>query len=134
MKLFSLAISGLLLFASTAFAHHNEANTYTRGQRVQLEGKVTFVSWDGAHVMYRIDVPNPDGSRQAYEVLGGSPFRLAQRGINKHTVRAGDVVGVAGYLNIYNRIVTPIYLSPSDGSKLFVGYVSNDVSFRAPPN
>ena len=132
MKLFSLATFGLLLVASTALAHHNEANTYTRGQRVQLEGKVTFVSWDGAHVMYRVDVANPDGSTQAYEVLGGSPFRLAQRGIVKQTVKSGDVVRVAGYLNIYNRIVTPVYLAGADGEKLYVGYVSSDATFKAP--
>jgi hypothetical protein len=131
-KCFGLAV-GLLLGALSAYAHHNGANTYMTGKPVKWEGTVTLVSWDGAHVMYQIDVKNADGGVESWQVLGGSPQRLAKRGIYKHTVHAGDSITVAGYLDVGSRIVTPVYVSPSDGNKLFVGYVSSDESFRAPP-
>jgi hypothetical protein len=132
MKIYVLLAS--ILLGSAAFAHHNGANTYMRGKPVQWQGTVSFVSWDGAHVMYQIDVRNPQGVVESWQVLGGSPYRLAKRGIRKSTVKAGDAITVAGYLDAGARIVTPVYIAQIDGSKLYVGYVSNDSMFTAPTN
>jgi hypothetical protein len=125
-------VIGLLFATLPAFAHHNGANTYMMGTPVKWEGTVTFVSWDGPHVMYQIDVKNADGGVESWQVLGGSPQRLAKRGIYKQTVKAGDAITVAGYLDIGSRIVTPIYIVPNAGNKLFVGYVGNDEPVKLP--
>ena len=134
MKRISQLVCALsVLSFAPVLAHHNEANTYTRGQPILWEGKVTRVSWDGAHVMYQVDIANAEGVTESWQVLGGSPYRLARRGIHKKTVSAGASVTVAGYLNANSRIVTPVYLLPSTGdaaaNKLFVGYVADDASF-----
>jgi len=128
-----LATSLVLLWASAAaFGHHSAANRVTEGKTIQWPGKIAFVSWDGAHVMYRIDVSDANGVIDSWQVLGGSPTRLASRGIYQKTVQAGDVVIVAGYLNLYNKIVTPVYFALADGRKLFVGYANDDAAFSAP--
>lgn len=134
MKLLTLFAAALALFSSSAFAHHNGANTYMQGTPVQWQGTVSFVSWDGAHVMYQLEVRNKDGVVESWQVLGGSPYRLSTRGIFKNTVKAGDKVTVAGYLNTGSRIVTPVFMVPEDGHKLFVGYVATDASFAPPIN
>jgi hypothetical protein len=130
-----LAATGLLLFASvSAFGHHSAANRATEGTPISWQGTVAFVSWDGAHVMYKVEVQDSNGVTAAWEVQGGSPKRLASRGIYQKTVNAGDTVTVTGYLNRHNRIITPVYLATSEGRKLFVGYVSDDAAFTPPTN
>ena len=128
MRVMVAALSLSALIAGAALAHHNAANTYMQGEPVVWNGKVTFVSWDGAHVMYQVDFQKPDGTLASHQVLGGSPQRLAKRGILKTTVHTGDSVTVAGYLQP-GGIVTPIYLRPMGGAKLYVGYVTSDASF-----
>ncbi|HTE41728.1 MAG TPA: DUF6152 family protein [Steroidobacteraceae bacterium] len=131
-----VALSGLALsvIASTmslpTVAHHSEANRYMQGQPVVWQGTVERVSWDGAHVMYLVSVADKDGSQRNWQVLGGSPQRLSKRGIYQHSVKKGEAVTVAGYLNAGSKIVTPIYIAPADGHKMFVGYVDSDFSFR----
>lgn len=127
-----IAIGSWLLVSTYVFAHHNGANTYMQGKPIEWQGTVTFVSWDGAHVMYKLAVKNARGVVESWQVLGGSPRRLSRRGIFQKTVTVGDAVTVAGYLDIWSKIVTPVYLRPSNGEKLFVGYVDSDETFSLP--
>jgi hypothetical protein len=124
-----LASIAMLFIGSTALPHHLGANDVMSGTPIVWHGTVSYVSWDGPHVMYRVDVKNANGSIETWQVLGGSPRNLGKRGILKTTVRAGDEVTIAGYLNIYSRIISPVYLSQSDEHKLFIGYFSSDEMF-----
>ena len=128
LRLIALAAG---FFITTAFAHHDAANHVTEGQPIRWQGTVAFVSWDGAHVMYRLEVKDATGVAATWQVQGGSPKRLASRGVYQKSVVAGDVVTVAGYLNPYNKIITPVYFATPGGSKLFVGYAKDDASFCA---
>jgi hypothetical protein len=126
----------LLLFAaclplgSIAVAHHS--NDYRRGEAIQWLGTIQTISWDGAHVMYLLEIPNADGSTQRWQVLGASPWRLSKRGISKTTLHVGDVVSVAGYLNRASKMITPVYFARAGKQKLFVGYDSSEAGFKAP--
>jgi hypothetical protein len=129
-----IAVSLPLFGVSIAFAHHDAANHATEGKPISWQGTVVLVSWDGAHVVYRVEVKDAGGASEAWVVQGGSPKRLASRGIYKKTVNAGDTVTVAGYLNPYNKIITPVYFATVDGGKLFVGYARDDAGFSPPTN
>jgi hypothetical protein len=148
-----LRVVGLLaatLIAASAFAHHSPGNI-TGGQPIKWEGTISKISWDGAHVMYRVDVANADGSIHSWQILGGSPQRLAKRGISQRTLHTGDRIVVAGYLNQSNRIISPVYVElvvtapvetgplkvatldeERSPGKLFVGYFSSDEQFVEP--
>jgi hypothetical protein len=117
--------------ATPAFAHHSAGNI-TAGMPIKWQGVISKISWDGAHVMYRVDVVETDGAVRSWQVLGGSPRRLAQRGIMQQTLHKGDSITVAGYLNTSNRMISPVYVSPNDGRKLFVGYFTTDEQFIDP--
>jgi len=116
--------------APFAFAHHGEGPATNGKQPIVWQGTITRVSWDGPHVMYLIDVPGAT-SVASWQVLGGSPWRLRSRGISQRTVKAGEAVTVAGYLNPLNKIITPVYLAPIGGPKFYVGYVDADDTFRS---
>ena len=120
----------MLLAPVLGLAHHS--NAYRSGEPILWMGSIAKVSWDGAHVMYMIEVPNADGSTRQWQALGASPYRLGKRGIRKSTLKVGEVVGVAGYLNRANAMITPVYLARG-GEKFFVGYDSSDAGFAAPP-
>jgi hypothetical protein len=127
-----IAASIVLFCANGAYGHHDAANHATEGKPIVWEGTVAYVSWDGAHVMYRVAVKDSTGTQQQWEILGGSPKRLASRGVYQKTVKVGDIVTVAGYLNTANKIITPVYFATSDGQKLYVGYAGDDLSFPLP--
>ena len=66
-----------LLCASVVLAHHDAANHVTEGKPINWQGTVAFVSWDGAHVMYRLNVAGKNGDVATWEVQGGSPRSIA---------------------------------------------------------
>jgi hypothetical protein len=128
--LFCSVLAGLVVASFPVAAHHSEGNRYSQGQPILWQGTIQRVSWDGAHVMYLVSVADRDGSRRNWQVLGGSPMRLRTRGIHQHSLGKGETVTVAGYLNVASKIVTPVYVSPGDGRKMFVGYAESDYAFR----
>ena len=119
-----------LLLSSLALAHHDPGDV-TKGQVVKWPATVTDISWDGAHVMYRVDVKDEQGVVTNWQVLGASPNRLRMRGIVKEDIRKHDAIVVAGYFDRYKKSVSPVYFLLADGRKLFVGYFTNDDQFAA---
>ena len=124
-----VTIVAAIIVNSSAVAHHADHDV-TADKPILWQGKVARVSWDGAHVMYRVEVANSSGTTETWQVLGGSPKRLAKRGILKTTVQAGESITVGGYLNVHNKIVSPVYFLLQDGRKLFVGYFHSDSNFN----
>jgi Family of unknown function (DUF6152) len=112
-------------------AHHSQGATTSDKQPIVWQGTIARVSWDGPHVMYLVDVPDTAGITRPWQVLGGSPYRLRTRGITKQTLKAGQSVTVAGYLNPLNKLITPVYLAPPGGPKFYVGYVDSDAAFES---
>jgi hypothetical protein len=117
-----------LLSSAAAFAHHDASNYADQGERIHWRGTVRQVSWDGAHVMYRIDVANADGHAESWQVLGASPRGLARRGIRQATITVGTDVTLDGYLNPFSKVVSPIYLDTGN-ERHYVGYFGPDGTF-----
>ena len=78
--------------------------------------------------MYRVETRDPDGARD-WQILAASPKRLAKRGVNVRTIRAGDSITVAGYLNPYSKVVSPVYFQNRTGQRYYVGYFTDDRDF-----
>ena len=122
------ALVATLSISISTFAHHDASNDADQGEQILWQGTVRQVSFDGAHVMYRIEVPDAQGHLASWQVLGASPRSLAKRGIRKATIAAGSQVTVAGYLNPFNKLISPVYLD-TGAERYYVGYFRPDGSF-----
>jgi hypothetical protein len=67
-------VAGLLaalMVASTAgaaWAHHGLAREFDMERRVVLKGKITRVFWQNPHIYYTLDVRQPNGAIQTYNI------------------------------------------------------------------
>jgi hypothetical protein len=117
---FGLVSMLLLVVALSARAHHPDDPR--SGTPIEWQGTITLVSWDGAHVMYKIEVENEQQVRETWQVMGASPKILDRRDITSRTFAKGDVVTVTGFLNTANKIVSASYFTKADGTKLAIGF------------
>jgi hypothetical protein len=128
-RLSSILLSAALtLLSSQTLAHHSASKDADKGEQILWRGTLRQVSFDGAHVMYRIEVRDADGGAQSWQVLGASPRILAKRGIRKSTLSAGTSVTVAGFLNPFNKLVSPMYIAHGT-ERYYVGYFLPDGTF-----
>lgn len=90
-------VSGALLAAIPASAHHSFAAEYDSTKPVKLTGNVTRVDWQNPHVYFYIDVKNTDTGRVenwAFEM--GAPSVITRQGWTKTSMKIGDVIIVEG--------------------------------------
>lgn len=110
----------LLALAPAAHAHHWVDPT--GGVAIEWQGVIRYVSWDGAHVMYRLEVEDARTGVETWQVLGASPKILARRHIAKTTMKVGERVTVTGWLDPASRIISPTYFVTADGLKYEMGF------------
>jgi hypothetical protein len=114
-----LAVAAVLMTFS-AHAHHS---LDPRGwPRIEWPATIEFISWDGAHVMYRVRVDNERGESQSWQVLGASPKILASRNIRKSTLARGEHITVIGFLDPASKIIAPEWFVASDGRRYEMGF------------
>jgi Family of unknown function (DUF6152) len=87
----------LLAVAAPAVAHHSFSAVFDRGAPITLTGKVTKVEWMNPHTWFYIDVTNESGAVESWGFEMGSPNALVRRGWRNDSLRAGQVVTVAGF-------------------------------------
>jgi uncharacterized protein DUF6152 len=85
---------GILMVASSLFAHHTWAVDNTRS--VTVKGTVTGVDWSNPHVQIFVDTKDESGKIVKWTVGGPSPSRMAGTGWDKNTLKAGDVITAVG--------------------------------------
>lgn len=122
-----LCISLGIVFAAVALrasAHHSFPAQYDADKKVTLTGTVTKVEWMNPHILFAIDVKDEKtGEVTNWTLEMGSPNTLMRLGWTRHSLQAGEVVTVEGFLardgsHLANaRTVT----LASDGKKLFAG-------------
>ena len=91
--------AGLLWLSSPAIvtAHHAFAAEFDADQPIDLQGVVTKVKWVNPHSWLYFDVKGPDGKVTNWGVEFGAPNALANKGLTKSDLKAGDEVQIKGY-------------------------------------
>ena len=90
-------LSGCLLAALPALAHHSFAAEYDQKQPVSFTGMVTKLDWMNPHVYFYVEAKDKDGAVSHWACEAGNPNALARRGWKKNSLQAGDRVSVEGY-------------------------------------
>jgi hypothetical protein len=79
-----------------AGAHHSFAAYYFENQSISIEGEVQEFQFRSPHAILLFAARTPEGRTQTYAAEWGNPRRLGSQGINKDTLKAGDLVIVTG--------------------------------------
>jgi len=77
----------VLVFAGTAFAHHNMSAIYDFNDRITMTGTLTKIDWRNPHIELIVD-SKKDSDVQAWSLEGPSPAYFRARDINKSDVES----------------------------------------------
>ena len=104
------------------YAHHAFGAEFDANRPLLLRGPVTKIEWVNPHAWIHIEITKEDGSKEAWMVEGGTPNTLLRRGINKHSLKIGEVIIVDGYQSkdLSNR-ANGRNITLANGKKLFMG-------------
>jgi hypothetical protein len=85
------ALTGLLLSAAPALAHHSGA-MFDTTKEVRIAGVIKMFKWANPHAWIEVDVPGESGTATTWGVEMTSPTLLAEDGWTRSTLKAGDKV------------------------------------------
>jgi hypothetical protein len=86
------AVVSLLLFSTSALAHHGGASLYDLNKETTLKVTITEFVWTNPHVEIGIASVANKSARWLLEL--GSPPNIANRGWTSKSLKVGDVVTV----------------------------------------
>ena len=88
-----VALFGWLLAAGSSLqAHHSLAGVYDMKGEKEVTGTLTKIQFVNPHGSMTITVKNPDGTTTDWIFTTGSATRLADRGIGKGSLKAGETI------------------------------------------
>ena len=115
-----IIISGLLLSAVPAGAHHAFATEFDAQKPVTMKGIVTKIDWANPHVWFYINVKKENGTVENWGFEMGGPNSLRTAGWTKETMKIGDEVVIEGSLakNGSRNVNAKNVMMASTGKKL----------------
>ena len=129
----ALVITGLLLAAAPAWAHHAFGAEFDIDKPIKLTGTLTKVEWINPHAWLHIDVKAPDGTVTDWMVEGGSPNTLLRHGFTRNTLEVGTVIIVSGFqAKDGTNKANGKDITFQDGRKLMMGSSSAPENQNAP--
>ena len=93
-----ILVSGLLLAAAPAGAHHAFATEFDGNKPVSMKGIVTKIDWANPHVWFYINVKTETGLIENWGFEMGGPNSLRNSGWTRETMKIGDEVVIEGSL------------------------------------
>jgi len=87
----SLAAASILV-AGTAYAHHSYAATYDVAHEIKLEGKLVQFVYRNPHSFVHVMTMDDKGVSQRWAVEWSGTTQLNNAGVNKESLKVGDVV------------------------------------------
>jgi len=93
-----ILISGLLLSAVPAGAHHAFATEFDGNKPVTMKGIVTKIDWANPHVWFYLNVKTEGGVIENWGFEMGGPNSLRNSGWTRETMKIGDEIVVEGSL------------------------------------
>ena len=126
---------GVLLFVSSASAHHSFAAEYDNNKQVTVKGLVQKVAWVNPHAYVYIDVTDENGKVTTWAFESLSPNALARQGWSRNSLKVGESVTVQGYLAKDGKPLADgsvhansKSITTADGRKVFVGSSADDAT------
>lgn len=87
-----LALSGALLAATGALAHHSLGATYEGDKEITIDGKIVQLLLRNPHSFMQVEAPDKDGKMVRWSLEWRSSGQLGQQGIKRDTLKVGDEV------------------------------------------
>jgi hypothetical protein len=87
-----LAVASALATATGAYAHHSYAATYDITREVTIEGKLAQFVYRNPHSFVHVASTDDKGVAQRWAVEWSGTTQLGSAGVNKETLKVGDVV------------------------------------------
>ena len=117
-RLLVLSLSLLIACAVSAYGHHSFASTYQETKTIKIEGEIKQFQFRNPHSFVTVEAPDDKGQIQRWGVEWGGAGQLGGQGINRYTLRVGDVVvitGRPGRTEADHRMLMQSLLRKSDG-------------------
>src|SRR5688500_11968595 len=93
----SAVLAGGSLFCGVAAAHHSFSAEFVNTSG-EIHGVVLSGRFANPHPRYQVQVTNPDGSKETWELQGSSVSTLTDGGWPKDFLNPGDEITVRGSL------------------------------------
>lgn len=90
----AIIVSGLVLIAASASAHHS-FSVFNMQEEISITGTVSKVQWTNPHIWIWVDVTDENGEVTTWGLEGMSPNFLARRGWSRTTLQVGDKITVS---------------------------------------
>jgi hypothetical protein len=78
--------AAVLMFAATAWAHHNMSAIYDFNDKITMTGTLSKIDWRNPHIELIVDSKNGGTEVQSWSLEGPSPSFFRTRDINKSDV------------------------------------------------
>ena len=78
--------AAVLMFAATAWAHHNMSAIYDFNDKINMSGTLTKIDWRNPHIELIVETKNGGTEVQSWSLEGPSPSFFRSRDINKSDV------------------------------------------------
>src|SRR5579864_9427823 len=83
------AVGSLVMFSSSAMAHHGVAG-YDMTKTITVHGTVSKFDWSNPHVVVFVDAKNDSGEMQHWTIEFASPVHMVRAGWSKGSMKTGD--------------------------------------------
>ena len=113
-----LALGAVLAASTAAYAHHSYAATYDVTREVKIEGKLVQFVYRNPHSFVHVAATDEKGAPQRWAVEWSGTTQLNNAGVNKESLKVGDVVVIMGRPSRVAGEFRALMLSlkrPSDG-------------------
>ena len=87
----------ILMCGATLAAHHSLVATYDYDKDAEIEGKLARFLFRNPHSFVHIEAPDDNGVMQTWSFEWGGAGALTRQGVNRNTLRVGDVVVITGH-------------------------------------
>ena len=91
-KVLWLALAAMLAASSAAYAHHSYAATYDVTREVKIERKLVQFVYRNPHSFVHVMAADEKGAPQRWAVEWSGTTQLNNAGVNKESLKVGDVV------------------------------------------
>ena len=132
----ALALGAVLPFApGGASAHHSFASQFD-DRVVTLHGVVASAEIINPHSFIHIDVKAPDGTMERWALEGPGPLQMTRRGLPLDMFKAGQPLGVCGYLakNGARMVQAAVLIMPGGEKLLWSNYRQGKCGLDVPPS